>query len=274
MVSKLTMGCRVAGLAFALSLPSLAQSQDPCVTSDIVTAPNRPNLAAAADVTECGLLELEQGWTRVNGPRDHDDVLNSTLRYGLGHNLDVRWGADLMNRESEAGESREAVGDTAVAVRYQFWKQSPRVPSMAVQYGAKLATAGPVLGTGYGDNSLGFLASKDFGKLHLDYNLVHAWLGTAGGTRPYTYTVAALSRSLYGPLGVIVEFCGDLQPVGYPVGTFALTYKIGRRLTLDGGATIPLGSSTVRNQVLLGFTYAIWKYHQAAPTLAAKTGAD
>ena len=176
--------------------------------------PATPNLAAAAEVTECGLLEFEQSWTRIGeGNGHHADLLNSGLRYGLGHNLDVRWGADLMAQDSGLSEPQTGMGDTGITVHYLLRKQSHGLPAMAFQYGAKLPSAGSELGTGYADHNLGFLASKDFGKVHLDYNLIHYWLGGPRRFSPYTYTVVAVSGALHGPLGAILEFSGDVQPL-------------------------------------------------------------
>ena len=232
-----------------------------CDSAEILSSPNRPNLASSADVTECGLLELEQGWTRLNeNDGDHEDFLNSTLRYGLGHNLDVRWGADLMAHDSEPAERKTGVGDTGVAIRYQFRKQSTVVPAMTVQYGTKLPSAEAHLGSGFTDHNLGFLASKDFGAVHLDYNLIHAWLGRPSGYGSYTYMVLALSRTLHNGFGGILEFSGDVKPLGCPIASPALTYKVNRRLTFDAGMNFALRSGPVRNRVLFGFTYALWKH--------------
>jgi hypothetical protein len=236
-----------------------ANAADLCKSSEILSAPNRPNLASSADVTECGLLEFEQGWTGVNGSYgERDDFLNSTLRYGLGHNLDVRWGTDLLAHDSV--EHGSGVADSAVAVRYRFFKQGRGIPAMALQYGTKLPSAGHGLGTGFTDHNLGFLASKDVGPVHLDYNLLHAWLGGAQGYAPYTSMVMALSSTVHGGLGAILEFSGDVQPIGCPIATFALTYKVNRRLTMDAGVNLALQPGELRNRLLLGFTYAVWKH--------------
>lgn len=83
--------------ALPLSLP------DPCALGEVVANPTRPNWDTSASTTQCGVVETDYGWLDQSmGAGVRQQMLVSSLRYGLTPRLDLRWG--LTNHMSQAAE--------------------------------------------------------------------------------------------------------------------------------------------------------------------------
>jgi hypothetical protein len=235
-------------------------------TADIVSAPDRPNASATADVTQRGVLELEYGFSRQwFGAGSNSNILGSKFRLGVTDNLDFSWSADNLVVRSGASHG---FGDTILSARYRFLRQSNLTPSMAFAYRIKLPTArSGDLGTGYTDHQFAFLASKDFGLHHLDFNLVRTLCGAEGGATDYTGISAAYSRPLKGKLLGLIEYSGTVRPESTGTGTAVVAYRVTPRLVLDAGMDFGLTDGVPRRRLVVGMTYALGRLFPRIATL-------
>jgi len=157
------------------------------------------------------------------------------------------------------------VGDNWLGPQYRFYKQTPRVPSLAVSYQIKFpsASAAKGLGSGRVDHAFTFLASKDIKGFHFDYN-VSAFLVRPQSGGPFDRNMQmnlAFSHPLPGNFGFTGEFYGNTelnahQP-GFASTLYALTYSVSKRLVLDGGIEVGLSRFAPEKHVFAGFTYSI-----------------
>jgi len=161
--------------------PSAAgTSEASCLSSNIVSVPSRPTVTNATDTTQCGVVEVQYGLERQwPGGRSNRDDLFGGLRLGLMHNLDFHWASGAFVHVLDANGDRLGYGDNWLGLRYKFLKQTKLRSSLGIFYEAKVPSASVVdgLGTGRVDHSLSFLASKDRGEVHFDFNVIELLAG-------------------------------------------------------------------------------------------------
>jgi hypothetical protein len=253
------------------------QAVDPCVDGNNISLPSRPNLANSADTTQCGLVELEYGWTRQwPGAGDKEDAFNSAVRMGLRNNLDIRWSADDLLHSSGGGHSATGIGDVALSVRYRISKQTRKLPAFATMYTVKFPTASERqnLGSGYADHSIALIASKDFGANRLDFNVIGTFLGAPRAFGHSGILALAYSRPLTKRLTGIAEFSGSIFPEGSAIGTWALNYRVGPLLTLDSGMDIGITRGLPRKRLMVGMTYALGRLFRGVTRAASGTAVE
>lgn len=237
-----------------------SQTTDICADGNNISLPSRPNLTNSADITQCGLVELEYGWTRQwPGASGKGNALNSAVRIGLRNNLDIRWSADDLLHSSGDGHSATGIGDVALSVRYRHSNQTKNLPALATMYTVKFPTASERkdLGSGYADHSIALIASKDFGVNRLDFNIIGTFLGAPGAFGHSGMLALAYSRPITRRLTGIAEFSGCVFPEGSAIGTWAINYRMGPRLTLDSGMDFGITEGAPRKRLMVGMTYAI-----------------
>jgi hypothetical protein len=236
-----------------------------CAENEIVANPNRPTVADPADITQFGVLELEYGWDRFRLTSDTTQKdLASLVKFGLLCDVEIRWNTSVLWQSSPDGKQTGG-GDNWLGPQYRFYRQTARVPSLAVSYQIKFPTANADKGLGSGkvDHAFTFLASKDIRGFHFDYNL-SAFLvrPQAGGQfdRNWQMNLAG-SRPLGRGFLVTGELYGvtELNPSQpWFVSTlWALTYTPKKRLVIDGGVEVGLSRFAPEHHVFVGFTYAI-----------------
>ncbi|MGD0369005.1 MAG: hypothetical protein ABSA94_16240, partial [Acidobacteriaceae bacterium] len=176
--------------------------------------PNRPTFTFPATTTQCGMFEADFGFTTQDmGQGVHQNYAPVSLRYGVTPRLDLRWGA--VNHIWQTGNpTLQGAGDEYLGARYMFIAQSHRVPALGVFYQFKIPAANPAkgLGSGFADNLLTLLASKDLGKYHVDFNLDGTLAGAAHSTSPAVQGDLALTRALGKTTSVVLESFGGSQP--------------------------------------------------------------
>src|SRR6476660_7474759 len=141
--------------------------------NEIVAVPNRPTVSTPAQPVQVGVLETEWGVDAASSHRD----MNALLKFGLTTNFELR----LANNPFTEDFGTNGFGDTSVGFKYRFTRDSGYKPSIAFMYMYKVQTAGDVLGSGEADHVFTFLASKDIGKHHFDFNSVMNLLGQPQG---------------------------------------------------------------------------------------------
>jgi len=260
----------LAALAIAFGSRAWAQEDSSkevsCVSSTIASVPSRPTASNGADTTQCGVVEVEYGfdqqWPQSNA---HVNDIAGGLRLGLLPNLDFHWAStSFLSIVDQAGD-RTGFGDTWLGLKYRFWSQTRRRPTMGLFYQAKIPSASDKkdLGTGQVDQSLSFLFSKDVSRFHIDFNVIPYLAGrpTSAGCDHNTGFALSASIPVAKKLSLVGEGYGYTSLNGaHPafastmVGT---TYQVGPRLILDGGVDVGVTSYAPRARIYVGITCAI-----------------
>ena len=169
----------------------------------IVANPNRPTISDPADITQFGVLESEYGYERTwagGGERDHD--FGGLLKFAVLCDVELRWTPDTYVQRVAGSSSVQGGGDNWLGAQFRLYHQSPRVPTLSFRYEAKVPTASVTkdLGSGAVDHSLTFLASKDIGKYHFDFNSGYLLAGRTGssGYDKNVNLALAFSRTIVG----------------------------------------------------------------------------
>jgi hypothetical protein len=249
--------------AASLMLPAPAEPADPCSLAETTANPTRPAWDYAASTTQCGVVETDYGFLGQSlGGGIEQRMAVTSLRYGLTPKLDLRWG--LTNRIFQSGAgtpSLEGAGDQWLSARYRFHEQGRVTPAMAFLYGVKIPTANPAkgFGSGFVDHQLIFIASRDLGHYHFDFNTVGTVIGERGSHDGAAQFGLAVTRPVTKKLSCILESYDGPQPGTsdrFGAGFAGATYTLRPELVLDGAYTRTYTAGSPREQVLFGATYA------------------
>lgn len=239
----------VFGLLVCLFRCTVAWAQ-----GDLIVVPNRPTVSTTAQPVQAGVLETEWG---VDAASSHQDI-NGLLKFGFSKNLELRFTDFPITADS----GTHGTGDVAIGFKYRVTQDSGHRPSIAFMYMAKLPAAGDVLGSGQIDHAFAFLASKDLGKHHLDFNLVAGLLGRPqGGFDRAILNALAWAHPVHGKWGTTAELSGVTSPnVFVPASAQFLAsaiYTVKPRLVLDVGMARRITGNIPGNMFIAGFTYSI-----------------
>ena len=246
--------------------------QTGCYASEIQANPNRPTVANPADITQYGVLELEYGWDRASlgsGARVSDT--GGLLKFGLLCDIELRWTMGNALWENDLAGGQAGTGDNWFGPQIRFYRQTPRVPSMAFSYAAKAPTASTAKGLGSGrvDHSFTLLESKDVLGTHFDFNQTYFLIGrqSSPGFDGNWQLNMAFSHPIVGHLQFTGEFYGmtelnSSQPA-FASGLWALTYAITPRLVVDGGMDTGLTNGAPQKRIFAGVTYSIANIYSA-----------
>lgn len=246
-------------LAFVFVIPFSAL-QPALAQNDITSVPNRPTVSTTAQPVQVGVLETEWG---VDAASSHQD-LNGLLKFGVTTNLELRFA----NNPITADSGSYGFGDVSAGFKYRITSDHDHQPSIALMYMFKAPTAGSILGSGYPDNSLALLVSKDLGKHHFDYNLIGNLLGTGHGGLDHDFIHAlAWSYPVRGHWGLDAELSGVTpSSAGLPGSAqfiLSATYTARPRLVFDIGMMGRLTGPIPRTMFMAGVTYSVADlYHQ------------
>jgi hypothetical protein len=248
--------------AVVLAVPK--QDLGPCLLGEVTANPTRPAWDYAASTTQCGVAEADSGWElqpMSGGIRQQ--MMVSSVRYGLTPRLDLRWGLTDHITQAGAGTTPiEGAGDQWLSARYRFYEQGRRMPAMALLYAAKIPSANPAkgFGSGFVDHQLILIASRDLGKYHFDFNTVGTLAGGADGYLGAAQFGLAMTRPVNAKLSVTLESYGGPQP-GTPdrfgAAFGGATYALRPGLVFDAAYTRTYTAGSPRAQVLTGMTYAL-----------------
>jgi hypothetical protein len=236
----------------------------PCALAEVTANPTRPAWDYGASTTQCGVAEVDSGWLeQPMGGDERQQMLTSSVRYGLTSKLDLRWGSTSRITQSGGGAAPlEGIGDQWASARYRFVEQGRWIPAMALLYGVKIPAANPAkgFGSGFFDEQYIFIASRDLGKNHLDFNAVGTVTGGPHGRDGAMQLGLALTRPLNARLSWILESYGGPQPgtadrfgAAFTGATFALR----PRLVFDVAYSRTYTAGAPRQQVMFGSTYSL-----------------
>jgi hypothetical protein len=240
-----------------------AAPADACEAAETTANPTRPAWDYAASTTQCGFAETDYGFlSQPMGGGIRQSMLVTSLRYGVTPKLDLRWG--LTNRIFQSGAdgpSLQGVGDQWLSARYRFHEQGRLTPAMAFLYAAKIPTANPTkgFGSGFADHQLIFIASRDLGRYHLDFNTVGTVAGERQGHEGTVQFGLAVTRPITRKLSCIFESYGGPQPGTsdrFGAAFAGATYTLRPQLVIDGACTRTFTAGSPKQQVLFGITYA------------------
>jgi hypothetical protein len=247
----------------AMIRPAAAETPDACAQSVVAANGTRPAWDYAASTTQCGILESDYGLLdQPMGGGVGQRALVTSLRYGLTPKLDLRWG--ITNHIWQGGGAAgplQGVGDQWLGMRFRFRDQGRIAPAMAFLYAGKIPEANPAkgFGSGFVDHQFVFIASRDLGKNHFDFNTVGTVAGVAHGHNGAAQFGLAYTRPVSAKLSCILESYGGAQP-GTPDRLGAVfagaTYTLRPQLVLDGAFSRSYTAGSPRQQVLVGITYA------------------
>jgi Putative MetA-pathway of phenol degradation len=251
-------------LLLCLAAPaSLAAQCASAPQGEIRANPNRPTVADPADITEYGVLEAEYGWNHAwLGGQARENDFGALLKFSALCNLELRWSPDTVISQN----SQRGFGDNWIGAQYRFFHQSRRAPSMAASYMVKIpsASAARGLGTGQVDQQIKFLASKDLGATHFDFNASALVIGrpAGGGWDTAAEIDLSFSHPVWKKLALTGEFYGDTRlnnaVPGYTSTLWALTYGLSPRLVVDAGMDTALTpNAPFRKRFVMGVVYSI-----------------
>jgi len=257
--------------ASLLSLLCLSLSGQDKVPAEITVNPNRPSFANPATTTMPGVAELEFGLQRTLFPDSSRGEFQSVLvKLGITEDFELRLGWNGFARSLDPrGDAQSGPTDPNLGFTWRFLRQDSVGADLALSYAHKFprASVEKGIGSGAADDALVFLASKDFGKLHADFNVLQTWVGQLDGPRIKLPAVAlALTHPLSGAWGIGAEVyaIGASEAGPRTVATlWNLSYQVSPRLVLDAGFDRGLNKEAARWDYYLGLTYGIGRFMKA-----------
>ncbi|HJU83807.1 MAG TPA: hypothetical protein VJ600_06330 [Holophagaceae bacterium] len=249
-------------------LPALGLLGAALCAQDITVNPNRPSFANPATTTMPGVAELEFGLQRTLQPDgSRSDYQPTLLKLGLTEDFELRLGWNGWERDEDpSGAAVTGPTDPNFGFTWRLLRQEPFGADVALTYAHKLPRASVLKGIGSGapDDTLGVLASKDFGPLHADFNVLETWVGQPGAGRLRQPAAAlALTHPLAGPwsMGAEVYAIGGGAAGPRTVSTlWNLAYQVSPRLVLDAGFDRGLNQDAPRWNCFAGLTWGIGRF--------------
>jgi hypothetical protein len=228
-----------------------------------------PNSAAPlwdspAETTPCGLIETDNLLIeQTPGSGVHQKLMLTTAKYGLTSHLEIRW--ELPGRVTQSGGGIPRLGgstDQLAGVCWRFHDKGRWVPDLALDYAVKIPTANPAksFGSGYADNQLTVIASRDLGDNHIDFNAAGTIAGGPRGPDGSAQLGLAFSRTITSRLLLAIETFGGSQPGTsdrYGAGLFGGAWSIHPWLALNGAYLRAYTSGSPHEQLLVGFIYTM-----------------
>jgi hypothetical protein len=226
------------------------------------TAPLFPPLPS-----QCSQVSIETEWG-VDAATTHQDI-NGLLKFGVSKNFELR----VASIPIIADFGGHGFGDTGFGFKYRFAQDAGDKPSLAFIYMVKAPTARAGLGSGQVDHSFAFLASKDLGKHHFDFNLIATLLRRPQGGFDHAYLNAlAWFHPVHGKWGATAELSGITSPdPAVPANAQLLAsavYAVRPRLVLDFGVIGRITGNIPDAMFIAGFTYSItdlYRRHSTRP---------
>jgi len=252
-----------------LSLSAVSSAGGECnrpPDGSITANPNRPTVADPADITQIGVIETEFGWNRTWQQHGlHETDIGNLLKYSMLCDLEIRWNSTIVTGQNTQDTTQYGVGDNLIGAQWRIVHQRRSFPTISVSYAAKIPTASlsKGLGTGKTDHVFKFLASKDLGGFHFDFNTAYFLAGRPLSDAHDHNLLLTLSgaHKLHGPLGITGELYGytrlNRNVPGYTSNLWALTFAATPRLVFDSGIDVGLTSGAPHKTVFAGLTYSI-----------------
>jgi hypothetical protein len=230
--------------------------------------PSRPSLANPAEIQRAGVLQIEYGYDANFRSRElhTEQTAPLALRFAATSRLLLELDLDTFKSETDetTRERETGIGDARLGLQVVALKDTDKHPALAFAYYVKLPSASEArgLGTGRYDHKLVFLLSKQVGEVDFDFNGAYLNHGREDGAGRESGGQAAFSfsREFENHFGFEGELSGQSLDEAQPRGVYALTavtYKVNRRLQLDGGVRFGLTSGAPRVGAFAGMTVGV-----------------
>lgn len=250
--------------ASAPASQSSQQSSPPQPPDQITAVPNRPTFATTAESVQRGVLEIEYGFEGGDG---HQNI-NGLVKFGIFKNLELRFANNPLERDAAVG----GTGDSGAGFKWKVLTQKGPRPTLSLLYTATIATANHGLGAQASGHSVQFLASKDLGKHHFDFNEGVQLIGRpqpgAGGFDRNYFTALSWSHPVRGNWNFSAELAGFSRTNAATPATMTIlvapTYTVSSRLVLDAGGYVAAYGNLPRVTFFCGVTYSIADLYRLA----------
>jgi hypothetical protein len=158
--------------------------------------------------------------------------------------------------------SLTGISDQSLSALYRFREQGRWFPALALSYGIKIPTANPAkgFGTGYADHQMVFIASRDIGRVHFDFDTVGTIAGSPEGHDGAAQYGLALSTPVSRRATAILDCYGGPLPGTsdrYGAALAGGTWALRPSLVLDAAYTRAYTAGAPRQQFTLGITHAM-----------------
>jgi hypothetical protein len=152
---------------------------------------------------------------------------------------------------STGGGDATGVGDIILRTKYNFLRNQPRWPDLAIVGDVKLPTGDEddLLGTGETNVRALLVASRSLGLLTPHVNLGYEWT-TGGSEQNNVRYVAGLDARVHPRLTLAADVLGRWEPNGDGIGDHTVDLGVGAKwnifqtFLLNGGVQLPLNRNT------------------------------
>lgn len=256
----------VAALISATSVQAQNNSGQTDDEPDFIV-PSRPTVSNPAEFQRPGVLQIEFGYNGDFRAADYKSQQDAplALRFAASRRLLIE--LDLDNPYSQTdktGFRQTGAGDTMLGAQFVLQPQTESRPGIAFAYFVKLPTASARknLGTGRVDHNFIGLFSKTFGATTVDFNAIYLLAGRTSGKGRASSGQAALavSQNITKKLtlqGEISGYSRNDQQTGAMFGLGAVSYRVAKRVSLDGGLRFGLTPDAPRIGVVAGITIGV-----------------
>jgi len=226
---------------------------------DVAALPCRPTVSCTADIAAAGTTELEAGLFASKSDAGRAWTYPFLLKHTFASWLQAQVTSGGLTTVRGATSARY-FDNVAVGPKLHLVDQSGLAPSFALTALASIPTfasagytrAYNIIVTGH--------ASKDIGRLHVDYNAGANLTAIDAASRTQAFTALALSTALVAPLGVAVEGWGatDASPNAPLDGGVRAAFAMTPRpwIVLDFGADVGFFPSTRAYSLFAGLSIA------------------
>ena len=148
---------------------------------------------------------------------------------------------------STGGGDETGIGDIILRTKYNFLRDQPKWPDLAIVGDIKLPTgdSDDLLGTGDTNLRALLVASKSFGLLTPHMNLGFEW-STAGSEQNNVRYVVGVDAAVHPRVTLAADVLGRWEPSGDGIGDYTVDLALGAKLNifqtflLNGGVQLPL----------------------------------
>jgi Putative MetA-pathway of phenol degradation len=173
----------------------------------------------------------------------HAEIVRNSPSSTSVHNF----GPDSTPPDASGGGEDTGLGDVILRTKYNFFRNDPTWPDLAVVGELKLPTgdADNLLGTGETNLKALLVASKTYDRWTPHVNVGFEWSTEGTSDYNFRYVLGADVRVLPS-LTAVVDFLGRSKPAGTGIGdhildgAFGLKWNPWRSLILSGGVQVPL----------------------------------
>lgn len=225
--------------------------------------PYRPTVSNPAVLPVPGMPEIELGGQHTSGGSDkRRDGVPFFAKYAFNSAWGVLVGGDLYaHAVSMDNEVANGFGDALLILKHHH----ALFESLALGFEAsvKLPSAKYALGSGRTDETFTGIASTNLGSAAVDFNLGVTRLGVYGeGEGRYQVTwAAAIAQPVAERWTLSAEMSGTDRKGTLGTAQFlaALGYELNKRIVLDGGVALGIGSTAPDWSLFTGVTLLLGK---------------